>query len=328
MQEYELKVLEQYDVNVKGTRKTRGAFFCDTEQGLFLLKEAGISEKRVPALYRLGELLKKAGYAYVDQILPNAEGGYISVSEDGGRYILKHWYYGRECDVRRSRELSQAVKNLARLHLIMVMPAEEYVFQESRLKDIYDSHNRELRKVRKFVRNRTVKGDFELQFLKEYESLYEWADAAVSELEASSYDELYSDSIGSGFLVHGEYNYHNVLMTTEGIATTNFEKFRRNVQVEDLYYFLRKTMEKHGWNMHLCDCMLNAYSAIRPISDREMEYLKVRFIYPEKFWKITGSYYRSNKAWIAVKNVEKFQTAITQTEEKKQLLKEIFSFRL
>ena len=73
MQEYELKVLEQYDVNVKGTRKTRGAFFCDTEQGLFLLKEAGISEKRVPALYRLGELLKKAGYAYVDQILPNAE---------------------------------------------------------------------------------------------------------------------------------------------------------------------------------------------------------------------------------------------------------------
>ena len=87
-------------------------------------------------------------------------------------------------------------------------------------------------------------------------------------------------------------------------------------------------MEKHGWNMHLCDCMLNAYSAIRPISDREMEYLKVRFIYPEKFWKITGFYYRSNKAWIAVKNVEKFQTAVTQTEEKRQLLKEIFSFQL
>lgn len=328
MQEYELKVLEQYDVNVKGTRKTRGAFFCDTEQGLFLLKEAGISEKRVPALYKMGEALKEAGYTGIDQILPNAEGNYISVSEDGGRYLLKHWYYGRECDIRRSRELSRAVKNLARLHLIMVMPMEEYIFQESHLKDIYESHNRELRKVRKFVRNRTVKGDFELQFLKEYESLYEWADAAVGELEASAYDELYSDSVANSHIVHGEYNYHNVLMLTDGIATTNFEKFRRNVQVEDLYYFLRKSMEKHGWNVHLCDCMLNAYSAIRPISDREMEYLKVRFIYPEKFWKITGSYYRSNKAWISVKNVEKFQTAVTQTEEKRKLLEEIFSFRL
>ena len=206
MQEYELKVLEQYDVNVKGTRKTRGAFFCDTDQGLFLLKEAGISEKKVPALYKLGEALKEAGHAEIDQILPNKEGGYISVSEEGGRYMLKHWYFGRECDIRRSRELSQAVKNLARLHLIMAAPAEEYVFQESHLKDMYDSHNRELRKVRKFVRSRTVKGDFELQFLKEYESLYEWADAAVSELEASSYNELYSDSIKSGFLLHGEYN--------------------------------------------------------------------------------------------------------------------------
>lgn len=328
MQEYELKVLEQYDINVKGTRKTRGAFFCDTEQGLFLLKEAGISEKRVPALYRMGEILQEAGYTEIDQILPNAEGNYISISEDGSRYMLKHWYYGRECDIRRSRELSQAVKNLARLHLLMVMPMEEYTLQESHLKDIYEGHNRELRKVRKFVRSRAVKGDFELQFLKEYESLYEWADAAVCELAASSYDGLYSDSIADGCLVHGEYNYHNVLMVTDGIATTNFEKFRRNVQVEDLYYFLRKSMEKHGWNVHLCDCLLNAYGAIRPISDREMEYLKIRFIYPEKFWKITGSYYRSNKAWISVKNVEKFQTAVTQTEEKRQLLKEIFSFRL
>ena len=328
MQEYELKVLEQYDVDVKGTRKTRGAFFCDTDQGLFLLKEAGISEKRVPALYKLGEALKEAGHSEIDQIRPNKEGGYISVSEEGGRYMLKHWYFGRECDIRRSRELSQAVKNLAKLHLIMVAPTEEFVFQESNLKNIYESHNRELRKVRKFIRGRTVKGDFELQFLKEYDSLYEWADAAVCELAASAYDGLYADSIVGNYLVHGEYNYHNVLMTQEGIATTNFEKFRRNVQMEDLYYFLRKSMEKHGWNVHLCDCMLNAYSAIRPISDREMEYLKVRFIYPEKFWKIAGSYYRSNKAWISVKNVEKFQTAVTQTEEKRKLLREIFEYSL
>lgn len=328
MQEYELKILEQYDINVRGTRKTRGAFFCDTEQGLFLLKEAGISEKRVPALYRLGEVLKEAGYAAIDQILPNAEGNYISVSEDGGRYILKHWFGGRECDIRRNRELSLGVKNLARLHLLMAAPMEEYVFTEPHLKETYESHNRELRKVRKFIRSRATKGEFELQFLKEFDGLYEWAQAAVRALDGSGYDRLYADSIAGSCLVHGEYNYHNILMTSEGIATTNFEKFRKNVQVEDLYYFLRKAMEKHGWNVHLCDCMLNAYSAIRPISEREMEYLKIRFVYPEKIWKIAGSYYRSNKAWISVKNVEKFQTAVTQTEEKGRLLEDVFAFRI
>lgn len=328
MQDYELRILEQYNINVKGTRKTRGAFFCDTEQGLFLLKKTGISEKRAPALYRMGETLAKLGYTGIDQILPNAEGALISVSDDGGRYILKQWFYGRECDIRRNKELFEGVKNLARLHILMVMPMEEYVFQEPHLKEIYESHNRELRKVRKFIRSRTVKGDFELQFLKEFESLYEWAEAALNELEASEYESLYMDSITGWHLVHGEYNYHNILMAADGIVTTNFEKFRRNVQMEDLYYFLRKAMEKHGWNTHLCDCMLNAYSAVRPISSREMEYLRIRFVYPEKFWKIAGSYYRSNKAWISVKNVEKFQTAVTQVEEKRHLLKSIFSFQV
>jgi len=94
-------------------------------------------------------------------------------------------------------------------------------------------------------------------------------------------------------------------MTKEGIATTNFEKFRRDIQVEDLYYFLRKVLEKSGWKIRLGDGMLNAYSAIHPLTEGEMEYLKIRLIYPEKFWKTANSYYCTNKAWISVKNIIK-----------------------
>ena len=43
MREYELEVLEQYDIDVISTRKTRGAYFCDTKEGLMLLGPAGIS---------------------------------------------------------------------------------------------------------------------------------------------------------------------------------------------------------------------------------------------------------------------------------------------
>ena len=38
-EEYELEVLEKYDLEVKGTRKMRGAFFCDTNEGTMLLRE-------------------------------------------------------------------------------------------------------------------------------------------------------------------------------------------------------------------------------------------------------------------------------------------------
>lgn len=66
MREYELEVLEQYDIEVKGTRKIRGAFFCDTKEGTMLLKEADVSDRRAPLLYAVLSSLEKAGYPNVD----------------------------------------------------------------------------------------------------------------------------------------------------------------------------------------------------------------------------------------------------------------------
>ena len=328
MQDYELTILEKYPINVRSTRKTRGAFFCDTDEGLLLLREAGMPGKKVPTLFRLCEHLKEQGYDRVDQIVANEDGEYVSVSEDGTRYILKHWFYGRECDIRRNGEVLEAARNLAKLHLLMQVELDGVERREPYLKDEYLRHNRELRKVRKFMRVKSPKGDFELAFLKCFESMHEWAEAAISCLEDFDYDGLYRENLAGNCLTHGDYNYHNILMTPEGIATTNFDKFRRDVQVEDLYYFLRKAMEKHRWDKKMGDHILNMYSAIRPLSGKEMEYLKLRFVYPEKFWKIADSYYRSNKAWISAKNIEKLEMAMMQTEEKREFLDSIFSFRL
>ena len=74
--------------------------------------------------------------------------------------------------------------------------------------------------------------------------------------------------------------------------------------------------------------MLNAYSTFLPLGEREMDYLAICLSYPEKFWKVADSYYRSSKTWISMKSVEKLEMAIRQTEEKKHFLETIFSFHL
>lgn len=356
MQDYELKVLEQYNIDVMGTRKTRGAILCDTRQGLLLLKEVSVSEKRIPAMCELYDYLKSQGIEQTDQILPNREGACVSTAEDGGKYVVKQWYQGRECDIRKPGELLAAAGNLAKLHTVMCKELENSVPAGTHLGEEYIRHNRELKKVRRFMRGMSPKGEFEFAFLKYFDQMYQWADLALNCLEHSDYDSLYRQSIEKCCMTHGEYNYHNILMLSGSyaqgaaaqggasqsktyqqghsnrealrIATTNFDKFKKDIQVEDLYYFLRKVMEKHGWKERLGDNMLNAYSAIRPLSRAESEYIKNRLIYPEKFWKIADSYYHSNKAWISVKSIEKLNMAIRQTEEKKRFLNNIFSFHL
>lgn len=336
MREYELEVLEQYDIDVMSTRKIRGAFFCETNEGTMVLKEAAVSEKRALLLYALLCRLESEGYPNVDVPVLNKEKELVSIFRGQSRYMLKKWYAGRECDVRREADVLDACRNLASLHKIMRWKDGEEVLRPPvgrHLRKEVLCHNRELKKVRNYIRNKVNKGEFEYLFLKYFENMYQLAARVTKRLEDSGYEKLYQGSLERGLLVHGDYNYHNVLILPgdpegAGMATTNFEHFRIDVQALDLYYFMRKVMEKHKWKESLGRAMLEAYAGVRPLEPEELEVIALKTAYPEKFWKTANTYYHSNKAWIPEKSVEKLQTAVWQTEEKIQFLQKIFTFSL
>lgn len=331
MRDLETNVLEQYDIEIKGIRKTRGAFLCDTDRGMFLLKELTFSEKRVPVLHQLCRQLEESGYELVDTVIPNKEAEYVTAAADQTKYILKRWYGGRECDVKNPEDVCSAVRNLARLHGMLHWNGEEDdapVQRDTDMREEYARHNRELRKVRSFIRAKVGKGEFERIYLREFDGQHEWAEKVLEQLAGRSYLSLAGKSRREHSLVHGDYNYHNILMTCRGIATTNFEHFRADIQMADLYYFLRKVMEKCQWEEREGERLLAAYDRERKLGGEEMDYLAVRLAYPEKFWKIANIYYHSNKAWIPEKSVEKLQTAVNQTEKKKRFLENVFSFHL
>ena len=118
MQEFEQKILEQYDIEVNSTRKVRGAVLCETNKGVFLLKEVTTSEKRIPALCELYTWLYEQGEHQIDYMVANRNGEYISSLDNGDRYMLKKWYAGHECDIKKTREILEAAGNLAKLHTV------------------------------------------------------------------------------------------------------------------------------------------------------------------------------------------------------------------
>lgn len=170
---------------------------------------------------------------------------------------------------KKTREILEAAGNLAKLHTVMRHELEYGITEGIKTGEKYRRHNRELKKVRQFVRKAAPKGEFEFAFLQQFELMYQWAEAAVCELEQSDYEQLYQEEMNRSGMTHGEYNYHNIIMTREGIATMNFEKFHRDIQVEDLYYFLRKVNgEKAGGSSGSEMAMLNAYFATTHLQKR------------------------------------------------------------
>src|SRR5699024_8817354 len=85
-EEYELEVLEQYHIEVKGTRRIRGAFFCDTNEGTMLLKETRISGRRAPLLYEVLSRIEKRGNIKVDTPVFTKDGKLLVTSGEGTVY--------------------------------------------------------------------------------------------------------------------------------------------------------------------------------------------------------------------------------------------------
>ena len=98
-----------------------------------------------------------------------------------------------------------------------------------------------------------------------------------------------------------------LLVEENEMAVIEFNRMHRGVQVEDLYHFTRKILEKHGWDLRLGMRLLETYDRILPLNAQERTYLYYLFLYPEKYWKQLNFYYNAGKAWIPVRSIEKLQ---------------------
>lgn len=320
--DYGLSTLTQYPLTVRTTARTRGALLCQTDRGPFIIREWKGSEKKLGKQQELLQKLQNAG-CLVDVYIPNKEGELISCDRDGIPYTLQQWFEGRECDPGLREDILSAVRTLAFIHKEMLLPPEtEYL--ETDLADQYCRHNQELRKIRKFIRKKGPSCTFEKEYLKVVEWFLERAEQAEQMLEASSYQKLRKEAAEKGTICHGEYNQHNVRILKKGTAVTGFSHWCYGIQMGDLYRFMRKILEKYNWNPGLAGDMLRAYSSVKAVSAEEKENLRIRFSYPDKFWKLSNYYYTHNKAWISEKNTEKLQNLIRQKERWDCFCKECF----
>lgn len=320
MNERALKVLEQYELEVTGARRGRGSYILETTEGLRILCDYTGSENKALFQNCVMNRLREGGYEKVDLLLPNKEGKLISQDWEENKYVVKEWYTGRECDTASENEIMAAVCNLARIHRLMYLEGEEGFKQsftaQSPLLEIR-AQNAELKKIRSFIRKKNTKGEFERLFLNCFSQYFEQAKEAEEKLARELESEKFrNERKGTCAVCHGDYNHHHILMSGYDIATTNFECCKFDFQINDLYRFMRKILEKHEWNPRLGMRMLEHYAQIRPVSAWEKRMLYVRMLYPEKFRKLANYYYGSNKAWISRRYLDKMEKLNRQEESK------------
>ena len=359
MEDRSQEALKRYRLKIYNIYRARGAFLLETDGGLKLYKCFEGSKNRALFEDKVKEHLSLNGYPNSDMFVKTIEDDIISEDSVGCQYIMKNWFWGEECNLKELSQIEAASSNLARLH--SVLRGVEFTDEQREhnispdLMETFDKRNRELKRVKAYIRDKKQKNEFELLYLNYYDAFYEQGIIAAERLTDIPYKAMLQEGIQQGLVCHGNYTYHNIIMLKSKtdaiaksyappgwvnkqplsvaelggggnpIATTNFEKSYIGLQISDLYQFIRKVMEKNDWDILYGSNIIEAYDRVKAITKEEINLLYLLLLYPEKFWKITNFYYNGKKSWISGRNTQKLNTIGEQNTKKQMFLKKLES---
>lgn len=317
------QVLENYELEMKSVARGRGVYLCETSAGPKMLKEYRGSEEKAEFLADMLDFLKQNGIE-TQGIMRTREGKIVAVDVEEKRYLLLDAFQGVECDPKNRDDILRGAAALAGLHNVSKQypgSIPEFVCAEKdSLLELYEKHNRELNKVKNYVKTKKKKNEFEVKFMEQYPHFAESAHAITQELKEQ---EIGEEAFG---FCHGDFNQHNLIYRKDKTAIVGFDSFSYQMQVGDIANFMRKMLEKHNWNTGLGFEIVCSYDNVKKLSKAELRLLYCHLAYPEKFWKLANHYYNSHKAWLSGRNIEKLEKVIAQEETRTQFLQMLYHF--
>ncbi|MCD8380579.1 MAG: hypothetical protein LUC95_09765 [Lachnospiraceae bacterium] len=319
MAEQAAYILNQYQLTVEDVRKGRDQWIVRAGEGLFVLKECHMGEEHLELLKDLTDHIEGSTQVFVQHLVSTGDGALMARDIDDTPYMLQTFSEGRECNIRDSREWGQAVHLLAEMHKGMQLQTQKEVPSYS-LAAEFHRRNKELRRIRRYLKEKKQKSDFERLLYQQYGLFLE--EALRTEEEWLSYEKLFEEERQVWFC-HGDYQYHNVWLCPDRTMILNLEKFMADLPCRDLYQFMRKFLEKHDWDEYLGSQMLGIYESDRRLLLEEKISLIYRFAYPEKFWKIANHYFNSKKFFTQGKNEEKLLKLFAQERARQNFIESV-----
>ena len=326
MNDRAISLLENYDFTVLKAHKARGAFVCETDRGLKIMKEYQAPVSKLGLMDVLLRAVAENSPICVDTLVADKEGNFICYDREGMGYVVKDYFEGRECSPKDTTDLKHASQSLALLHMSLKWPDKEMPEGLHRfdMEEDVARQNKGLKKIRSFIRARGRKTEFELALLDAYNLFLTQAVSVEERIKKEDFSRFYETIENQRQFAHGDYQYHNVLFGRESSSVINFEKCQWDSRVRDVALFLRKTLEKADWDIVLGSSLLKEYEELNPLTESERRQLFYRLAYPEKFRKIANFYYNSNKAFLSGQYQSKLENILRLEKSKNAFLRKVF----
>ena len=314
----ELEIERQFDIRILKLKPSKGIYHLKTNKGDRCLKRINYGTQKLLFVYGAKEHLVQNGFTNIDRYYLNTDKEpYALVNED--LYTLSEWIEGRECDFHKIEEVKLAAQTLAKLHNASkgYDPPENSKLKTDigRWPSLMEKRIKALLKMRDMARKKNMKQNFDLTYIKTVDFYRELAIRALNVLNNSEYDEVCQKSEEEKVFCHHDFTYHNIVIDkNEQMHVLDFDYCKREIRAFDIANFMIKVLKKVEWNLEYAKAILESYSSVSEIEEREYKIIVAFLLFPQRYWRLANRHYYNEVTWGANTFTKKIQNILNEQD--------------
>ena len=148
------------------------------------------------------------------------------------------------------------------------------------------------------TRNKSIKSEFDMLYLKSMEFYKEIGKQALETLKKSDYYELCMIAENEKSFCHHDFTYHNIILSDNmDVHVIDFDYSKREVRTCDISNFMTKVLKRVNWNFDFAKEIINSYNSVSEIKPEEYKVLYAYLQFPQRYWRLANRYYYNEVNW-------------------------------
>ncbi|MDR1065891.1 MAG: hypothetical protein LBL35_00435 [Clostridiales bacterium] len=295
MDDLNIHVLNGFGVKAKYVRQQKASYVCATDKGEKIIKKSFDSAENILLQRALTEHMRANGYARAVKF-ELSEAGLPYVHFGGELYTMTD-YLPRltETDFHDRDTFVKILRNIGLMH-----QAASGFFGAPEPPDAIERFKKgrtEMTAIKKRLRAQKRLSDIDVTFLKNYEFYAEKIDAAIRMMEDACFSEAVKASASNGRVCHGAIKEETALTDGDDIYFYNFSRAFAGHAVFDVCDASRRHARRpQPATMPFTEALRLYRDVTGEVLDFNIAYPLM--LYPEKFIRVCGQYYRKKRTWI------------------------------
>lgn len=308
------KIFDKFNFLVEDAAPIRSVFILTTDSGYKILKKIDYSIDELMFINDALNIIREK-YPYIISYKETFDGKPY-VEYEGGIYVVLDLIDGRECLFENPIDLKKATMGLAKLHAASqgIKLNCNQRNNVSRMITRYKHKIRDMEKFKAIAEMHVNKSSFDKLYLEYVDHNLECAMGALEHILKSPYKEL---SESKRTLCHHDLAHHNILMGNDNnVYFIDFDYAMIDLPYHDVSNIITKAAKNNGWCTDILDIVIDGYSEVNGLSDKELNVLYGYLLFPLDFYDIARGYYMRTKEWEEEDFLEKLRRKAGYKDER------------